>query len=284
MATSGAMADFTRLPTQQKVLLFIVVGLALGAVYFQFVYKSLNQSLADAQQEHDQKNGMNKKLGEEIPEFETLKAKQVDLQREINANAKALPTETELPAFFETINRKLLDSGVELIRTSKRPEESLEGFVKVPVEVEVQGTYLQIKRFFASLAQHDLSHDDADADDRDRIISIENLALTTPTVRNGAVILDAKFIAATFRLEEPVAPAGSGAPGAGSAAKPAAGPASAPMPASAPLPTNTPAGAKASVEKSVQAGDTRNRNATNVEEAKTPAGSGSGADRLKGGM
>jgi Tfp pilus assembly protein PilO len=281
-ATSGAMADFTRLPTQQKVLLFIVIGLALGAVYFQFVYKPLNQNLADAQQEHEQKLGMNKKLGDEIPEFETLKAKQVENQREINANAKALPTETELPAFFETINRKLLDSGVELIRTSKKPEESVEGFVKVPVELEVQGTYMQIKRFFASLAQHDLSHDSEDAEDRDRIISIENLSLTQPTVRNGAVMLDAKFVAATFRLDEPVVPAGSAAPGAGSAQP--AGPASAPMPQSAPLPTNTPAGAKASVEKSVQAGDTRNRNATNVEEAKTPAGSGSGADRLKGGM
>src|ERR1700733_4912982 len=171
MATSGVMADFTRLPTQQKVLLFIVIGLAFGAVYFQFIYKPLNNNLADAQQEHNQKLGMNKKLGDEIPEFEALKANQGDLQREINANAKALPTETELPAFFETINRKLLDSGVELIRTSKKPEETVEGFVKVPVEIEVQGTYLQIKRFFASLAQHDLSHDDTDAEDRDRIIS-----------------------------------------------------------------------------------------------------------------
>jgi Tfp pilus assembly protein PilO len=276
MATSGVMADFTRLPTSNKVMLFVLVGAVLGIAYWQLIYKSLAQSVSDAETDHDTKNAMNNKLAADLPKYEALKAQAAELQRKINANSKALPTETELPAFFETINRKLLDSGVELVRTLQQPQENVEGFVKVPISIEVQGSFLQIKRFFASLQQHDLGpKDDAQpTDDRERIISIENLSLTDPKVNNGVVILDAKFIASTFRLAD--APAGSGsAAGAGSAAKPATPPAAgAPMPTGAPLPTSTPAGAKASVEKSLEKGDARDRNATNVDEAKTPAKGG----------
>jgi hypothetical protein len=49
-----------------------------------------------------------------------------------------------------------------------------------------------------------------------------------------------------------------------------------------PLPSaTTPAGAKARVENSIDKGDTRNRNAAGVNEAKAP---GAGSDRLKGGL
>jgi Tfp pilus assembly protein PilO len=218
---------------------------------------------------------MNAKLAADNPKYELLKAQGAELQRKINANSKALPTETELPAFFDAINRKLIDSGVELVRTSKKPEETVEGFVKVPIDMEVTGTFLQIKRFFASLAQRD-SKDDT-ADDRERIISIENLALTEPKVVGGIVMLDAKFVASTFRVAEEPAGSGAGAGPKPTTAKPTtttpAQPTGAPMPTGAPLPTNTPAGAKASVNASMEKADKVDRNATGVEEAKTPKGS-----------
>jgi hypothetical protein len=58
---------------------------------------------------------------------------------------------------------------------------------------------------------------------------------------------------------------------------------SAPAPAAPPSPAaaGTPQGAKKMVEDSIDKGDKRDRNAANVDEAKTP--SGSGVDKLKGG-
>lgn len=291
MAKSNALADFTRLPTQQKVLLFVVLGLLLGAIYYYVVFKSLDQRLADAQGEYDTKVALNKKLELDLPKFHDLQNKLPELDRLIKDNAKRLPTETELPAFFGTINRRLIESGVELVKTTNQKEQTLEGFVKVPIDIEVTGSYLQLKRFFASLAQNDLgSHDDSNninADDRDRIISIENLELSQPTMRNGSMVLDAKFTAATFHLAEPVGSgSGSGAhPGAGAGAGSANAPTGAPLPQGAPLPpANTPAGAKARAEAGVQKGAERNANATGVDEAKTPSAAGSGSDRLKGGL
>ncbi len=267
------MADFARMPTNRKIMVFFVIGAALFGLYFQFVFKSLNERVDQAQADHDSKVATNKRMTEQdIPGFEKLKLRMGQLRKIIDENQKALPTEAELPAFFETLNRKVVESGVEVTKWQQMSEEPIETFVKVPVEVEMTGTFMEIKKFFASLVPHKSKaaplQDDQQIPERERIVSIENLSLSNPTVKNREIVLTAKFIAATYRQEDRVEPAPT---------KPGAPAAAAPLP-----PANTPAGAKARTEKAIDKGDKTDRNAAGVDEAKTPAGSGT--QKLKGGM
>jgi type IV pilus assembly protein PilO len=272
MAIGG---DFARLPTRQKVLVFIIIGALLGALYWQFVYKGLVSDLNAAENENKSKAALNKKLAADIPEFERLRARMETLRRIIDENQKALPSEAELPAFFETLNRKILESGVEVVRSKQGKEEPVETFLKVPIEYEIQGTYTQIKKFFASLVPkkkrpgqtEPLPGGEQPVEERERIVSIENLALTAPIVRNREIRLTAKFTASTYRQEEKKeAPAKPGAPAPAAPGTP---------------PASTPKGAKAQTESALQKGDEKDRNAAGVNEAKTPAGSG--VERMKEG-
>ena len=294
MATSGAMADFARMPAQRKVLVFAVIGALLGLAYWKLAYKALEDELESAEADHDNKVATNKKLAADIPKYEELRTRMTKLRELIEKNQTALPSEAELAAFIETLQHKVTQSGVETRKWTYKTPEPVETFVKVPFEVEVTGTFMQIKKFFASLVQRDVrlsqSEDDRGSEDRDRIVSIENLALSSATVKNRDIILSARFTAVTFRQED--RPEGSPGPAApGGAAKPASPPpipatpapaaAPPPLPSSAPLPSAaTPAGAKARVEDSLEKGDARNRNAPGG----APAKAGSGSDRLKGGL
>jgi type IV pilus assembly protein PilO len=273
-ASGGMMADFGRLPAQKKALVFVVIGLLGGLLYWQFAWKSLTRDLDAAEADNQAKAQLNKKLADDIPKYEELKTRMKELTQIITENQKALPTEAEVPAFFETLERKVTESGVEIIKWRKLAETPVETFMRVPVEIEVNGTFMQIKRFFASLIQRGvLTTSDSGVEERERVISIENLQLIQPVVRNREIKLTAKFVAVTFRQEDKaeVAPAKAGA-----APKPGAGPATPPMPGA-----GTPAGAKARVEDAIDKGDKIDRNATGVDEAKTPAGS---AAKLKDGM
>lgn len=208
----SAMADFARMPTRQKVTVFAVIGLLLGLLYWQFVYKGLTQDLETEQGLNASKNGQNAKLEKDIPAFEELKARVTVLQRVIEENQKALPTEAELPAFFETLNRKVLESGVEVVRSKQEKEESIERFKRVPVSYEIVGTYVQIKKFFASLVPKKKRPGESlegtpgagglEVEEQERIVSIENLSLTNPVVRNREIHLTAKFVASTYRMED----------------------------------------------------------------------------------
>ena len=107
MAPAGVMADFARLPPQQKVMVFVVIGVLLGALYWQFVWKPLKANLANAERENKAKAALNKKLADDIPKYEELKASMKSSSEMIEENQKALPTEAEVPAFFETLERKV---------------------------------------------------------------------------------------------------------------------------------------------------------------------------------
>jgi type IV pilus assembly protein PilO len=272
------IADFARMPTRQKVIVFIVIGALLGAVYWQFAYKGLVADLEAAQNENSGKKTTNAKLEKDIPDFEKLKLDHARLKRTIEENQKALPTEAELPAFFETLNRKGLEAGVEVVRSKQGKEEAIETFVKVPIDYEIQGTYVQIKKFFASLIPkrkkpgekvEALPGGEQPVEERDRIVSIENLTLTQPMVRNREIRLTAKFTASTYRQEEKKDAAATKP----AAAKPAASGSASPAAA------GTPKGAKEATEKAIDTGDKKDRNATGVDEAKTSTGT----DRMKEG-
>ncbi|MDX2091595.1 MAG: type 4a pilus biogenesis protein PilO [Kofleriaceae bacterium] len=282
MATTGPMADFARLPNDRKVLVFVVIGGLLGLLYYQFAFKALKEDLENAEQANQTKSAMNVKLGNDIPEYEKLKTRMKDLEERIARNQEALPTEAEVPAFFEMLERKIKQSGVEIARWTKLPEAAVGAFKKVPVEIELTGSFMQIKRFFASLVQKDVSPTAGSSEgepERERVVSIENLQLTNPIVKNREILLSAKFVAVTYRQEEAQAPAGAAAPPpqATTAPKP-------PMPTAPPPSAATPAGAKARTEDAIKKGDAVDRNAAGVDEAKTPAGSGEGSARLKGGL
>lgn len=270
MATSGAMAEFARMPPRQKLLVFVVIGGLLGLLYWKFIYKDLDEQLEAAEQQHDAKVDKARKLAADIPKFEELRARINKVRELIEKNQTALPSDAELPAFFETVQRKVAESGAEIHKWSNGAQEPVESFMRVPVEIEMTGTFLQIKKFFASLGQHE-TRSDGSSDDPERIVSIENLALTNPTVANREVTLNAKFTAVTFRQEDKPVEA---KPAQGGAAKPAAPPP--PASTAPPLPSAaTPAGAKVRTENALEKGETRNRNAT---------GAADGSARLKGGL
>jgi Tfp pilus assembly protein PilO len=262
----AVMADFARLPQQRKAMIFIVAGFLIFLLYYQFGFKSLSKDVEDAEGEHNTKVAASHKADQDIKTYNELKPLVNTFKAQIDQNEKALPTESELPAFFETLNRKVTESGVQVNRSTQAGEAPVEQFIRVPVDFEIQGTFMQIKRFFASLVPKkkqsggasDSPPNDQGVEERERIVSIDNLTIGDPQIRNREIILTAKFTANTYRQEEKVEPA---------AAKPAAG--AAPAPAKPLPPAATPAGAKA-----------RANDAMNKDEKR----SGSDAQRLKGGL
>lgn len=289
MASSGAMAELARLPAQRKALVFVVIGGVLGLGYWKLVYTSLDERLAEVRAEHASKLATQKRLADDLPKYEGLQARMAKLRELIEQNQAALPREAEVPAFFETLQHKVAESGVEIRKWTNRGEEPVESFVKVPVEVEMTGTFMQIKRFFASLIQRDVRPVQPTPDranqDHERIVSIENLALTSPTVKDRELILTAKFTAVTFRQDDKSATpdkAVNGQPAAGAARPTSPSPVTPelPLPAPPPLPSAaTPAGVKARTDQAVDKADARTRNA--VDDANRPA---AGSDRLRGGL
>jgi type IV pilus assembly protein PilO len=294
MAAYGAMAEFGRLPASRKVLAFAVAGLLLGGLYYRFVYAPLAEDTEEARDAYESRRRTRTLGAASIKKYADLRPEMDKLREELARDQAALPTEAELPAFFETLERKVKESGVEITKWTKRAEEPVESFVKVPVEVEITGTFMQIKRFFASLVprspgpgagagagassgagagvgsgsgereRQERERQERERQERERIVSIESLVLSQPQVRDREIVLGARVVAVTFRREEAAAaPARPGAPAVPPGTPPPLRPGSAPPAARADEATRPGSGARAD---------------------QAPGSGDAGADRLRKGI
>lgn len=246
-STEGALAEFARKPTGYKVAVFAGAGALLGLLYWQFGLSPLREDRASLEESRDQLQADASRLDREMAEYRKLSERSAQLRQMIEQNQKALPTGAELPAFFETLNRKVGEAGVEVKKWEYKKEEPVETFIKVPLDIEITGSFYQIERFFASLVPRDEPLPGAEgAPERERIITIEDLTLSVSQQRSRDLLLSAQFTASTFRQESsaqdlglPPAPA---APGGAGAAKP---------------PQGTPQGAEVRTDEALQKSETR---------------------------
>ena len=148
---ASALSDFARRPPGTRAAVYVGVAAALGLLYWQFGLSPVRSSVKAAEAELESEVGNSRRLAKEKKERDELIATQEQLKVQIEQNQKALPTDAEMPAFFDMLARKFAEAGVQVNRRTVKTEISVENFVKAPVDVEIVGTYYQIKQFFASL-------------------------------------------------------------------------------------------------------------------------------------
>ena len=148
------------------------VGMALGllviiAVAYYFVFYSEVSSRIDSGRQRQKR--IREDIGVADKATRAYNDDRADLedrrqrQRELS---KSLPKTTEYPAFLSSLQAVANVSGVRLTAWTPKREQADRYYARVPMEIEVEGRYHQIAKFFYGVAQ------------LDRIINMENIAIT----------------------------------------------------------------------------------------------------------
>ena len=119
--------------------------------------------------------------------------------REFN---KALPEQSDVAAYVSSLNQQAEIAGLKLRVIQPQDEQPQPFYTRVPVQLQVQGRFHQIAKFFAGIGR------------LDRIVNVENITLTNPKVGdNDETTLSTSCLTTTFHANKPVGtPAAPGAP------------------------------------------------------------------------
>jgi Tfp pilus assembly protein PilO len=189
--TSAEMlAEFSKKPLAVKLGTLAGVLAVLGFLYWQFYYSTLADEKGQQATQRKVANEEERRLKAREREWLKLVQKKELLDDQLKKNQLSLPASSELPAFFAHLQKQAAAAGVTIRRWQRKNESSIESYVKVPVYIEVSGSFYQINNYFRLLSQ------------TDRIITIENLWLGGGSARNEELLLLAKFTAATFRQKD----------------------------------------------------------------------------------
>jgi type IV pilus assembly protein PilO len=124
-------------------------------------------------------------------EYQAYRTELTQLQQEQRELLKALPKKAEIPTFLSNLQEQAELAGLEIVSLTIEAENPMELYIRIPVRIEVRGTYHSITKFFKNLSE------------LPRIVNVENLSLVRREGRLGtSPRLRAKFVAATFRYRD----------------------------------------------------------------------------------
>jgi len=218
----AATFSLSKLPLAAKAVVVVLLLGLVFAIYWVVFYADINAKKSSAEADKTrlvaELSTQERNKASFIQDKDDLAARQVR-QKDLN---KALPAETEAPAFISALQQVANVSGVDLKGWQPQDEQSQNFYAKFPMKLELSGRFHQIAKFAYEAGRVE------------RIINVENLEMADPKLEGDEVKLKAKCLATTFHAIKPKPPgaAGSGAPGTprppGSGAPPPPSPTGAP--------------------------------------------------------
>jgi type IV pilus assembly protein PilO len=161
------MTKFSELSS--SVQLAIVVGLAVvlsGAAYW-FVYKDMdigNRALRAQLKARQDENAALRPYADKRADMER---KLASLKDQLEQMKRIVPNEKEAPQFMEMLQAEARRAGIEVRRYLAKPTAQREFFTEVPFDIELDGSYFSMLRFFENVAH------------LDRIINVSGLKMAS---------------------------------------------------------------------------------------------------------
>ena len=197
------MNDFlqklTRLKTPVKIAATAaLVALILG-IYGGLFYLDIQDQIKGAQSRQQQLKGEKDNYEKRKREYQAYRTELTQLQQEQRELLKALPKKAEIPTFLSNLQEQAELAGLEIISLTIEAENPMELYIRIPVRIEVRGSYHSITKFFKNLSE------------LPRIVNVEDLSLSVEKAELGtSPRLRARFVAATFRYRDQASTAEGG--------------------------------------------------------------------------
>jgi type IV pilus assembly protein PilO len=195
------ISKLMKLKPPQKAAITGVAIAVIAGLYYQFFYADISDGIAAA-------DAARARLTEERAGYERRKVEYlayrnelVQLQEEQRELLRVLPKRDEIASFLGSIQEQGELSGLEVLSFNVENEVPEELYIKIPVRMEVKGGFHSITKFFKSVSE------------LRRIVTIEDLAMVPERDlkdENAPTRLKARFVAATYRYQDPAEKNGGG--------------------------------------------------------------------------
>jgi type IV pilus assembly protein PilO len=183
----SSLETLTKTPLPKKIFFLVLVMLLLGAAFWFTFYSPVTEEYAASQKKHQD---LVRKLADAEQRKRTYdqdRQRRDEMQKTSSKQLQALPPETEMSSFLASLNSQADVVGLEILSVKPMQEEAAEYYARIPVQLELKGSFHQLAKFFFLIGS------------LDRIINVENINLRVDAIDPSGAILRAGVLATTFR-------------------------------------------------------------------------------------
>ncbi len=191
-------SSMSRLPLIARIGIGVGLLGLVAVAYFVVFYGDLATNIRAAE---NQEKTLREQLSEaRKAEFAYQKdlADLSDRKQRVQELQKILPTNTEYPSFLSSVQGVANVAGIGLTAWTPQEEVPEQFYARVPMKLELTGRYHQVAKFFYGVGQ------------LERIINMENISITDPTIEAGETQVKVEVLATAFRMLEDAKPGAAG--------------------------------------------------------------------------
>jgi len=177
-----------KLPTKQKLLLFVLVMLLEAVALLWGLYRpkyqeheNLKSELSKLQIEINEKNRI-------VANMPRLQMEYDQLNRELVQALTELPNSKEIPSLLTSITTLGTKAGLDFLVFKPMGEAPKDFYAEVPVEITVSGSFYSVANFFAAVSN------------LPRIVNITNVNFADVKPVNYRIVTKVNCLATTFRF------------------------------------------------------------------------------------
>ena len=183
----SAMDQLIRLSVKRKVVVLVILIVLVGIVFWFFFHSPLRDELEGLKKAHARLQQQKADANRRKATYEKDRAKRDELKKSITQQLRALPSDAEMSSFLNSLNTQAELVGLEIVSVKPQKEEISKYYAKIPVQLELTGTFHQLAKFFYLVGN------------LDRIINIENINFRLKAMEDSGAVLSASVLATTFR-------------------------------------------------------------------------------------
>ncbi|HSQ67784.1 MAG TPA: type 4a pilus biogenesis protein PilO [Polyangiaceae bacterium] len=196
-------SSLAKLSTPAKVGVGVLLAFLVGLLYWVVFYSDVSAKINTAQNAQSRlRSELATQQQNQTSYLQDKDELATHQQRQATLN-KALPEQTEAPAFLSALQQVANVSGVDLKAWQPMDEQAQAFYAKFPMRLELNGRFHQIAKFAYEAGRVE------------RIINIENIEMSDPKLDGDEVKVKAKCLATTFhsvKAKPPAPPASAGQP------------------------------------------------------------------------
>ena len=194
-------SSLAKLSTPAKVGIGVLLVFLVGLLYWVVFYSDVSAKINAAQNAQSRlRSELATQQQNQTSYLQDKDELATHQQRQASLN-KALPEQTEAPAFLSALQQVANVSGVDLKAWQPMDEQTQAYYAKFPMRLELNGRFHQIAKFAYEAGRVE------------RIINIENIEMSDPKLEGDEVKVKAKCLATTFhsvKAKPPAPPASAG--------------------------------------------------------------------------
>jgi len=177
-----------KIKQQHKYTIWLGCVATLIALFFFPIYLPKNKEIGKLEKENIYLQGEIEKVEAIANKLGEHKAERAAVELQLKAAAMLLPKQQEIPSLLTNISEQGTNSGLEFVSFQPKGESKQEFYALIPVAITVSGTYHKIGSFLDKLSK------------LNRIVSVNTITLSNPTVIRKETMLTAAMELVTYRF------------------------------------------------------------------------------------